>query len=254
MWSNGGMRTLLMLAPVIAVVGLPIAAYLSISLLPEAQIPSDSVLALLPDPNRGSKQLWMEAFSKLLCPLFYLCVPILCGVTTAASSFAREKEDHTLETVFLSALDSRSIYNAKVTGCCILSLLISWISFAALTITLSVLGLLLSAPFFLNLEWIIVSLLITPALVFFSVSFVSLILHRVQRVQETLLTCGYLILPLAVLYVLQFSGVFYCGPFLLLVFFLLIAAFGVVLFNRSGIQFNAETLFTRETLDRETRV
>ena len=249
-WGAPAIRTLLLSVPIIGAVLLPVAAYIAINLLPEATVPSQEVRALLSRQEGTSKQIWMETVTKLLCPLFYLCIPAVCGVASAACSFAGEKEGHTLESLFLSALPSRSIYNAKVTACSLLSLLISWVSFTVFAITVSILELLLGAPFFLSLEWIIIALLITPALVFFAVVFVSLILTRVQGVQEVLQTSGYLLVPLTILYLLQFSGLFYIGPLPLLGLFVLLVSASIVIFNVSGAKFNAETLFTKESLDR----
>ena len=249
-WGAPAIRTLLLSVPILGAVLLPAAAYIAINLLPEAPLPSPLIQALLSQSSQNSKQIWMETVTKLLCPLFYLCIPIVCGVVSASCSFVGEKEGHTLESLFLSALPARSIYNAKVTACTLLSLLISWISFGVFAITVSILDLLLGAPFFLSLEWLLLALLITPALVFFSVVFVTLLLIRAQSVQEALETSGYLMVPLTILYLLQFSGLYYIGPLPLLILFILLAIASVVIFNVSGARFNAESLFTKEFLDR----
>ena len=57
----------------------------------------------------------MAAFTTLLCPMLFLCVPVICSVTVAAQVFVREKEGGTLETLMLSSMDARSLLHAKVT-------------------------------------------------------------------------------------------------------------------------------------------
>ena len=107
----------------------------------------------------------------LLCPMLFLCVPVICSVTVAAQVFVREKEGGTLETLMLSSMDARSLLHAKVTCCTLLSIAISAIAFVAFTITISVADVLMGAPFFLNLEWLVCLVLVMPMVALFSVVF-----------------------------------------------------------------------------------
>ena len=239
--GSGGIRALLTILPVILVVVLPVVTYVVISLLPETE-PPPALLAALPENGAGPRQWWMSAFTSLICPVLYLCVPICCAVGSASRAFVGEKEDRTLETLFLSAMSGRSIFHVKVTACVLLSVLISWISFLVFSITVSILDLLLGAPYFFNLEWLVAAALLTPALALFSVVFVSLLLPRAQGVGEALQTMGYLTLPLLALYLAQLAGALRVGPVTLVILSALLLAAAVALFNRSARRFQLERI------------
>lgn len=247
-WGRGGVRGLLTVLPVVLTVVFPIVYYVAVSLLPEIP-PSPAVKRLLWESvgsGAGSRQVWMAAFTTLICPALYLCVPVLCGVGTASCVFVSEKEERTMESLFLSAMNGRSIFNAKVTACVLLSVAISWVSFLIFSITVSIIDLLLSAPYFFSLEWLMIALLVTPALALFSVVFVSLILPRVRGVGEALQTMGYLILPFLLLYLAQLSGAFQVRAWLLVLIAVALAVLAVVLFNVSNRKFQAEDIVRRE--------
>ena len=93
-WRSKGTRALLMLLPVVLIVAIPLVYSVAISFLP-----SEGALAL-PDKladlvggldGYGPRRQWMAAFTTLLCPMLFLCVPVICSVTVAAQVFVREK-------------------------------------------------------------------------------------------------------------------------------------------------------------------
>ena len=192
----------------------------------------------------GPRRQWMAAFTTLLCPMLFLCVPIVCSVTAAARVFVREKEGGTLETLMLSSVDAKSLLHAKVTCCTLLSMAISLVSFVAFLIVVSVADILMGAPYFFNLEWLVCVVLLMPMVALFSVLFVCWELPRVHSVGEAMQTMGYLMLPLLVLYLVQFTGVFRITVPLLLGIAVLLGVLSIVLFNVTSRQFQPERLFT----------
>ena len=233
-WRSKGTRAVLMLLPVVLIVLIPLVYSVAISFLP-----SEGALAL-PDKladlvggidDYGPRRQWMAAFTTLLCPMLFLCVPVICSVTAASQVFVREKEGGTLETLMLSSMDARSLLHAKVTCCTLLS------------IAISVADILMGAPFFLNLEWLVCLVLVMPMVALFSVVFVSWELPRVHSVGEAMQTMGYLMLPLLLLYLVQFTGVFRITVPWLLGITLLLGVLSVILFNSAGRQFQPERLF-----------
>lgn len=248
-WGRKGIRALLVVLPVVLVVFIPLAYFVTISLLPVAENAAfpKTILSLLSSESAGHgyRQFWMEAFTTLLCPMLFLAVPIICAAASASCAFVGEKENQTLETILLSSMDRKSIFNAKITACVLISLVISLISFVAFSITVSVADLMLSAPFFFNLDWLILVFLLTPALTLFSVTFVAMILVWVRNMLEALQTVGYLLLPFILLYLVQFTGVFRVGPLLLVILAVLLAVLSIVMFNFSARRFQAERLLTR---------
>lgn len=246
LWRNKGTRALLMLLPVILVVVIPLVYSVAISFLPTADdlaLPKQIAALMNGVEKYGPRRQWMAAFTTLLCPMLFLCVPIICSVISASQVFVGEKEGHTLETLMLSVIDAKSILHTKVTCCTLLSVAISYVSFVAFAITVSVAELLMGAPFFLNLEWIICLLLFVPVLALFSVVFVSWEFSRVHSSGEALQTMGYLMLPLLLLYLAQFIGAFRITIPLLLGIILLLGVFSIVLFNVTSRRFQPEFLF-----------
>lgn len=243
-WRNKGARALLMLLPVVLVVLVPMVYAVAISFLP-GEVPgvSRKLAALLGDlENHGPRQQWMAAFTTLLCPLLFLCVPIMCSVVAAAQVFVGEKEGGTLETLLLTAIEPRALLQAKVTCCTLLSVAISLLSFVAFGIAVSVADLFMGAPFFLNWNWLISLVLVMPLLALFSVVFVAWELRRVHSYGEALQTMGYLLLPLLLLYLIQFAGVFHITPLLLLLLALALAVLSVVVFNITSRHFQPDRL------------
>jgi ABC-type Na+ efflux pump permease subunit len=245
-WRHKGTRAMLMLLPAVLTVALPLMYSVAISFLPadgSIALPAKLVEIVGGVENVGPRRQWMAAFTTLLCPMLYLCVPVICSVTAAARVFVGEKEGDTLETLMLSSMDVKSILHAKVTCCTLLSVAVSVLSFVAFAITVSVADILMGAPFFLNLEWLVCLVLLTPVIALFSVVFVSWELPRVHSVGEAMQTMGYLMLPLLLLYLIQFTGVFHITVPLLLVVAALLAVLSVVLFNVTGRQFQPDRLF-----------
>ena len=173
-------------------------------------------------------------------------VPIVCAVASASCAFVGEKENGTLETLFLTSVNTKSIFSAKVTACSLISVIISLVAFLIFSITVSVTDLLLSVPYFFNLEWLVTVVLLMPALALFSVTFVSLVLSRVYSVGESLQTMGYLILPFILLYLAQFTGAFQINVLLLIGLAILLAVLSIILFNISSRKFQADFLLTKE--------
>lgn len=188
-WRNKGTRALLMLLPVTLIVLLPLVYSVAISFLPTEDslaLPQDIAAMVGNLEGYGPRRQWMAAFTTLLCPMLFLCVPIVCSVTAAARVFVGEKEGGTLETLMLSSVDAKSLLHAKVTCCTLLSMAISLVSFVAFLIVVSVADILMGAPYFFNLEWLVCVVLLMPMVALFSVLFVCWELPRVHSVGEAM--------------------------------------------------------------------
>ncbi len=248
-WNRKGIRALLMAMPVALTVIVPLVYFVVISLLPEGekgQLPKTiQILLSAENADYGHRQFWMNAFTTLMCPVLFLCVPIVCSVASASCAFVSERENGTLETLFLSSMNAKSVFNAKITACTLISVIISLISFVLFAITVSIADLMLSAPYFFSLEWLVTAVLLMPSLALFSVVFVTLILPRVYSTGEALQTMGYLILPFVLLYLVQLTGVFQITFLFLIVLALVLMALSIVLFNLSARKFRAENLTAR---------
>lgn len=176
-WARRSVRALLIALPLFLVIVLPVAFFLLVTLLPKGGAVQPQQLLLQMELRQGeltNTALWATAFVNYICPMLYLVVPVICAVAAGSCAFVSEKENGTLDTLFLSSMRAKSVYNAKVTACTLITVLISWIAFFAFAITASVAEILLGAPFFFRLSWLVMVVLLTPALAFFSVVFVGL--------------------------------------------------------------------------------
>lgn len=248
-WTRSGRRALLVLLPLTLVVAVPAVYFVAISLMPVepgARLP-EAIGKLLPEYAQGLdyRQGWLVAFTDLLCPLLFLCVPILTGAASASYAFVMERESGTLETLLLTSMGPKSVYGAKTTSCTVLSVAISAAAFVAFTVTVSVADAFAGVRFFFTLDWLVLLALEMPALSLFSVVFVAMTVTRVHSTVESLQTMGYLILPVAAIYLMQLTGIFRLNLLALVVIALVLAAADVVLFNAASRGFTPEKLLER---------
>lgn len=241
--SRRGVRSLLVVMPLLLVLVLPVIFFVFASLLPQTAAPqallqqfSEKTAALSPSA------FWAEVFTEYVCPMLYAFVPVICSVAAGSCVFISEKENGTLDTLFLSSLRAKTIYNAKVTVCTLISVLLSWAAFFLFAITASIAELLLDAPFFFNFSWLILVILVTPALSLFASVYTGMLLPRVHTMAESVQTMGYLLLPIALLCLLQFTGTVEVGAMLLLLCAVILLALALILYNRTSARFHAEAL------------
>lgn len=236
-----------MLLPLTLVVGIPAVYFVAILLLPVqagARLPG-AIGALLPEYAAGLdyRQGWMVAFTELVCPLLFLCVPVLTAAASASYAFVTERESGTLETLLLTSMDVKSVFTAKVGSCTILSVLISGAAFVAFGATAVIAEAFAQVPLFFNLEWLVILVLLMPVLSLFSAAFVAMIMTRVHSTGESLETMGYLIVPLAALYLAQLTGILRLNVWVLLGAAAALGVAAVVLYNGAARAFRPERLF-----------
>lgn len=244
LWARRGVRALLIAMPLFLVIALPVIFFVSVSLFPQTVSQPRVILEQLSlqSGELDFHAFWAEVFTEFVCPMLYAFVPVICAVAAGSCVFVSEKENGTLDALFLSSMRAKSVYNAKVTACTLIAVLISWTSFFAFAITASISELLIGAPFFFNLSWLVLGVLVSPALSLFSVVFTGLILPRVHTMAESLQTMGYLLLPIAAAYLLRFVGVISITPATLLLCAVVLVVAALVLFNRTSARFHAEAL------------
>lgn len=239
--------------PLILMVGVPSVCFVAVSLLPvpENGTVPELLLSVLPGTAGGAayRPAWFYVFTTLICPLLYLCVPVSCAVASASCAFVAERENQTLDALFLSGMEERSIFQAKTATCTLLSCLVSVLAFVSFATAVTVFDVVLDAPYFFSWEWLVLLLVLTPILSFFSVVFVSFLINRVYSALETLQLIGYLVLPLTVLYLIQFTGVLKISFLFLLLLAVALASAGLLLFRAAQRRFYAENLLARPIME-----
>ncbi|WP_277668360.1 ABC transporter permease [Caproiciproducens galactitolivorans] len=244
-WSTKMVRNTMILVPVIMAVFLPVLYVAIICFVPSDQINgADQMLKLLPKEAAGYtlQQSMFYVMTNMICPMFFLMIPLMSSSVSAACSFVGEKERSTIETLLLTPMSLKSIFKAKVFGCIFLSAICTAISFVAFSIVISVGDILLQMPFFLNWNWLILIFLLAPAITVFGVVFMVLVSGKSKSYMESIQTSGYIVLPLILLFVGQFTGLFQLNAL-----FLLLAA-AVVIAADLLLWLFAARLFTPEKL------
>ena len=135
----------------------------------------------------------------------------------ASSAFGGEKERHTLETLLYCPLTLKQIFQAKVWASFLLSMLVSLISFTAMFLVIE------TELFFLDgrllvpsVSWLVVMLLLSPAISLIAVTLIVLGSAKAQSVEESQKAAVFLIIPLILLIAGQFTGVLLMNVWILL--------------------------------------
>ena len=148
-----------------------------------------------------------------ILPVFFLIVPIMTASVMAASAFVGEKEKRTLETLLYCPLSVGQIFRAKVMASFLLSMLVSLISFCAMLAVVELEAFFLMGSFLTpGVTWLIVLLLVAPALSLIAVTLIVRGSAKARSVMESQQSAVFLILPLVLLVAGQFTGVLLLSP------------------------------------------
>lgn len=247
-WGSMGTRFIILLIPIILVILVPIGFLVAISLMavpPGEALPEGILAVLQPEvAELDYRAAMFTAFTQLLAPMFYLSVPIITSIAVASVSFVGEREAHTLETLMLTSLPAKTIFNAKIIASTILSVIISLFSFIAFSIVAIVGDTMLGAPGFFNFDWFIIVVLLTPGLAVFGAVFVSIMSARIRTTTESLQLMGYFVLVLALIYLMQFCGLYNISTAILLIVALMMIILDFILFNIAMKKFTPERMLT----------
>lgn len=147
-----------------------------------------------------------------ILPVFFLMIPIM-----AASSFVGEKEKHTLETLLYCPLSVRQIFLSKVIASFLLSMMVSLISFCVMLLVLELESCFLLGSFLLpSISWLIILLIVSPAISLIAVTLIVRGSAKAQSVEESQQSAVFLVIPVILLVVGQFTGVLLLNVWILL--------------------------------------
>ncbi len=177
------------------------------------------LLELLP-PSARWESLELTVINLVLnyiMPIFFLMIPIMTASIMAASAFVGEKERHTLETLLYCPLTLKQIFQAKVLSAFLLSMLVSFISFCSMLLVLEAELFFLMGQFILpSVNWVIIMLLVSPAISLIAVTLIVKGSAKAKSVEESQQAAVYLIIPILLLIVGQFSGILLLNLWILL--------------------------------------
>lgn len=216
--ANRRLFIALLIVPLILTIVLP-----SIFLITIHFIPDDPdimrLLDLLPETSRmDSLELTLSSMIlNYILPVFFLVIPIMTASIMAASAFVGEKERHTLETLLYCPLTLKQIFRAKVWASFLLSMLVSLITFVAMFLVIETeLFFLMGRLLLPSISWLVVLLLVSPAISLIAVTLIVRGSAKAQSVEESQQVAVFLLLPLLLLIVGQFTGVLLMNVWILL--------------------------------------
>ena len=204
-----------------------------------------ALLELLPGAaSQGSVELAIAGiiFNYIL-PAFFLMIPIMTASIMAASAFVGEKERHTLETLLYCPLTLKQIFRAKVWASFLLSMLVSLITFVAMFLVIETeLFFLMGRLLLPSISWLVVLLLVSPAISLIAVTLIVRGSAKAQSVEESQQVAVFLLLPLLLLIVGQFTGVLLMNVWILLGLGVVCAVLAWILLQKSMGRFTYEKL------------
>jgi len=244
--SNKRLFSVMLIVPLALAVVLPLMFILLTIFVPEGMSDIQSLLDLLPQSAQTGDpgHMVINLVLNNIMPVIFLMIPILTASVMAASSFVGEKEKRTLETLLYCPLSLKQIFNAKILASFIMSMMVSFISFITMILVVeTAMQLTMGSMILPDIGWLIMMLLVSPA-----VSLIAIILivrgsAKAQSMEESQQRGVFLILPVILLAVGQFTGIMLVNSWLLLGLGIICAVIALLAMKSSFRKFNYETLF-----------
>ena len=242
--SNRRLFSALLIVPLVLTIILPSIFLVTIHFVPDNP-DFANLLSLLPEAA-GMESLELTLSSMILnyiLPVFFMMIPIMTASIMAASAFVGEKERHTLETLLYCPLTLKQIFQAKVWASFLLSMVVSLISFTAMLLVMETeLFFLMGKLILPSVNWLVVMLLLSPAISLIAVTLIVRGSAKAQSVEESQQSAVFLILPLILLIVGQFTGVLLMNVWILLGLGIVCVALAWILLQKSMGRFTYEKL------------
>lgn len=234
----------LFIVPLMLTIVLPSILVITIHFVPDDP-DITKLLSLLPEAARlESLELTLASMIlNYILPVFFLVIPIMTASIMAASAFVGEKERHTLETLLYCPLTLKQIFQAKVLASFLLSMLVSLLSFTAMLLVIETELFFLMGRFLLpSMSWLVVMLLVSPAISLIAVTLIVRGSAKAQSVEESQQAAVFLIIPIILLIAGQFTGILLMNIRILLGLGVVCAILACVFLQKSMGRFTCEKL------------
>lgn len=250
-FRNRGVRTPLIVAPIVVLVILPVLLVGGGSsleaALPTVADPSASGLAglegaaqdrLVAGRATGEGAYAIFVLEVFLAPLFLL-VPLITATVVAADSFAGERERGTLEALLHTPTTDRELLTAKFLASWIPANLVALVGFAIYSVVANLLTLnTVSGVWFPTPTWLLLALFVTPAVAALGLGVMVIASSRVETLQAAHQIGSMMVLPVLILLIAQVTGALLLSPRVVIVLGVLIwvVAGLTVLFGASSLR------------------
>ncbi len=243
--SNKRMFTTLLVVPIVLTIFLPTIFILVLHFVPAEGQSLLKLLKMLPIYVQSGNSLhgFIELLLNYILPVFFLMIPIMASSVMAASSFAGEKEKRTLETLLYCPLSLKSIFRSKVAAAFLLSMFVSFISFAAMLTVVEIETYVITGSFVIpHPKWLLVMLLVSPAISLIAITLTVRVSAKAQSVEDAQQRAVFLLMPLLLLMIGQFTGILFINTWILLLLGTFCSLLAALLLKKCMGSFKYETL------------
>ena len=243
--SNKQVFMVMLMVPLALSIVLPSIIVFVTVLVPNSVSDFQKLLEMLPVPagEYNQEQMVLGLVLNKIMPAFFLIIPVMASSVMAASSFVGEKEKHTLETLLYSPLSIKQLFQSKILAGFSVGMMVSYISFAVMMLVLEIEMLFLTGNVLMpDISWIIIMLFIAPAVSIVAIAVTVRGSAKAQTMEEAQQRAVFLIFPILVLVIGQFTGVIMVNSGLLLGLGMVLVVIDVLLIRGASRRFTYEKL------------
>lgn len=242
--ANKRLLSVILIVPLVLTVVLPSVFVIGAIQDPDSVADFQVLLDMLPNSDADdSRRLIVSLLVNKIMPTFFLMIPIMATSVMAAASFVGEKEKHTLETLLYSPLSLRRVFQAKILSCFLVGMGVTFLSFAVMLSVVEA-----ETLFFMGggimpeASWLIVMLLIAPAICLAAIALTVRGSAKAQSVEESQQRSVFLIFPIVALIIGQFNGILLLDSWILLGLGAALVVADVLLMHGASDRFTYENL------------
>jgi len=242
---NKRLFPVLIIVPLVFTIVLPTIFIISIHFTTDEMSEFQSLLDMMPVSKQldTTSRTLIALILNYIMPIFFTMIPIMAASVMAASSFVGEKEKRTLETLLYCPLPLSKIFQSKVWASFFLSMLVSFASFLVMLIVIEIGTFLTTGSILLpDISWIVVMLVVSPAVSLVTITLIVGGSAKAQTVEESQQRSVFLIIPLMLLIVGQFTGIILINAWYLLGAGAVLAVLAVIFMKSSMRKFTYEIL------------
>jgi len=243
--SNKRLFPVLLIVPLIFTVFLPSVFILMISFAPDELDQLQPLIDMMPPGKQmdSLERTIIDLIMNNIMPVFFAMIPIMAASVMAASAFVGEKEKRTLETLLYCPLPLKKIFQSKVWASFLVSMTVTFTSFIVMLIVVIIEVLLTTGSLFVpDVSWLIVMLLVSPSISLLAITLIVRGSAKSQTMEESQQRAVFLILPLLVLIIGQFTGIIMINAWYLSGLGAVIAIIAAIMMRRSESKYTYEEL------------
>lgn len=252
---NRGVRTPLIVAPLVILVVLPLVLVgggeLLASSSPLPEVPGAPVDRISPEVQtsltgvEGPERWSVFVLEFLLAPL-YLLVPLMVATVIAADSFAGERERRTLEALLHTPASDPELLMGKILAAWVPAVAVALGGFGVYSVVANAVAWpTMGRVFFPTGMWVVLALWVAPAVAALGLGIMVLVSSRVNSLQAAHQVGALVVLPILLLVIGQVGGVLFLSPGLVTVMGLVLWVLAALLLRQGARGFRRDLLASR---------